>query len=298
MTSFWNVKVIGMAFAILVCLVAKIAMGIFCDPFTLRNFLTIALSMATWGEFSFIIAVSSKSQGILDNDTYCSIIFAVLISIIISPTLLRYHLIRIASYDKEHLVSISEDATIFHTHVYYKFHLKAANVWGIQTKILANLNNFGLEVIDFHSAISDDNVFYQCYLKDLLLKDDAPETEECSGLTERISEILKHVDGFLKLRLKLHTDEDTYTLKKRDKKHFLVRCQRLHPKIPIHIIMITRWLPSKSGEEEMVEYGRDEAKVQSRMMEQGFIPTKKLVEDANTFLEKHWSDDDTQNINL
>ena len=296
--SFWNTKVIGMAFAILVCLAGKISMGIFCDPFNIRNVLTIALSMATWGEFSFIIAISSKSLGILDNDTYCSIIFAVLISIIISPTLLRFHLIRIAAYDKEHLVSISEDATIFHTHVYYKFHLKAANVWGIQTGILANLNSFDLEVIDFHSAISDDNVFYQCYLKDLLLKDDAPETETCSGLTGRISEILKHVDGFLKLRLKLPIDEDTYTLKKRDKKHFLVRFQKLHPKIPIHIIMISRWLPSKSGEEEMTEYGRDEAKAQSRMMEQGFIPTKKLVEDANTFLEKHWSDDDTQNINL
>jgi len=295
--SFWNVKVIGMAFAILVCLIGKLAMGIFCDPFTKRNFLTIAFSMACWGEFSFIIAISSKSQGILDNDVYCSIIFAVLISIIISPTLLRFHLIRMASYDKEHLVSISEDATIFHTHVYYKFHLKVAILWGIQAGILANLNSFGLEVIDFQSAISDDNVFYQCYLKDLLLKDDAPETEECTGLTDRITEILKHVDGFLKLRLKL-TNEDTFTLKVRDKKHFLIRCQHLHPKVPTHIIMITRWLPGKSGEEEMVEYGRDESKAHSLMMEQGFIPTTKLVEDANTFLEKHWSDDDTQNINL
>lgn len=274
-TSFWTAKVIGMSFAIFACVLGKLVMGFFAKPLNLDNFLTVGLAMSTWGEFAFIIAVSAKGEGVLSSDVFSSIVFAILLSILISPTLLRLNLVKSAAHSRRDIENIAEDAS---THVYYKLYLRVNNIWGLQASILNHLSSFNLHCIDFHSEITEGLVVYESYLHDLELKDDTSHTEDATGLEDRISSILSYLDAHLMKKASLGAHVSNYTSQVRNKNHVLVRWSPTQHGVPLHVIVVTRWLPG-SSEVELIEYGMDEEKAHARMHAEGFSPAKKLLED-------------------
>lgn len=250
--------------------------GVFAKPLNWDNFLTVGLAMSTWGEFAFIIAVSAKGQGILSDDVFSSVVFAILLSILISPTLLRLHLVKSTERNKRDIENIAEDAR---THVYYKLYLRVNNMWGLQTTILNHLSSFNLHCIDFHSEITDGLVIYESYLHDLQLKDDTPHTEDATGLEDRITSILKHMDAQLLKKESFVAQESTCTSQVRNKNYVLVRWSPTSQGVPLHVIVVTRWLPGTSSV-ELIEYGMDEEKAHARMHAEGFSPAKKLLEET------------------
>ena len=50
--------------------------------------------MAAWGEFAFITATTARREGLMDAHTFSAVILAVMMSVVLSPTLLRRHLSR------------------------------------------------------------------------------------------------------------------------------------------------------------------------------------------------------------
>jgi len=55
----------------------------------LRDCLVVGFSMAAEGEFAFVIAVFAVSSELITREQYASIVFAVLLSTILSPLMLR-----------------------------------------------------------------------------------------------------------------------------------------------------------------------------------------------------------------
>lgn len=218
--------------------------------------------MSTWGEFAFIIAVTAKNELILDEDTYSAIVFAVLLSMIISPALLRRTLDSARSRNKQRMDAIIETEKGHATRVYYKLAMRMENLWGLQTSLLSLFASLGLEMIDFHSHLEEGLVFYESYLKDLRLQDHAPETREAVGLNERIAAITNEIDELFSSK------------REQQAEHMLPSLTRQPTsEAPRHCIQLARWLPGETSE-ELVEYGLDEAKALKRMSEQGFSPGK------------------------
>ena len=56
--------------------------------------ITVGLAMSAWGEFAFITATTARREGLMDAHTFSAVILAVMMSVVLSPTLLRRHLSR------------------------------------------------------------------------------------------------------------------------------------------------------------------------------------------------------------
>ena len=56
--------------------------------------ITVGLAMSAWGEFAFITATTARREGLMDAHTFSAVILAVMMSVVLSPTLLRLHLSR------------------------------------------------------------------------------------------------------------------------------------------------------------------------------------------------------------
>jgi hypothetical protein len=100
--SFGSGAVIARGFFFCVALLGKLAVGsltpIFYDADEtqqryrgkhLRDCFVVGFSMMGEAEFAFVVAVFGVSQGLVPSDLYASIIWAILMSTIISPVLLR-----------------------------------------------------------------------------------------------------------------------------------------------------------------------------------------------------------------
>jgi hypothetical protein len=79
-------------------------------------------------------------------------------------------------------------------------------------------------------------------------------------------------------KVSLGAQVSTCTSQVRNKNHVLVRWSPTQHGVPLHVIVVTRWLPG-SSEVELIEYGMDEKKASARMQSEGFSPAKKLLED-------------------
>jgi len=88
--TIFNLNVLQNGFLFFMCIIGKLITGIFAKPFTLREVLKISLSMSVWGEFAFVLATTCKANKILTHEEFSSIIFAILLSIIISPIILKF----------------------------------------------------------------------------------------------------------------------------------------------------------------------------------------------------------------
>jgi len=63
-------------------------------PLRKNEVITVGLAMSAWGEFAFITATTARREGLMDEPTFSAVILAVMMSVVLSPTLLRLHLSR------------------------------------------------------------------------------------------------------------------------------------------------------------------------------------------------------------
>lgn len=89
MRSFAQPAVIWRAALLCSASLGKVATGLWAVPLRTSEFFTVGFAMAAWGEFAFITATTARDAAIFDNVTFSATILAVLVSIIVAPTLLR-----------------------------------------------------------------------------------------------------------------------------------------------------------------------------------------------------------------
>jgi len=96
---FSDPTIIWRGFVYTIALMGKLAVGLMVPNFTtggrfrgnhLRDCLVTGFSMASEGEFAFVIAVFAVNGGLIDPDLYASVVLAVLLSTIFPPFLLRF----------------------------------------------------------------------------------------------------------------------------------------------------------------------------------------------------------------
>jgi Kef-type K+ transport system membrane component KefB len=254
--AFWTPKVLGMGFALFAAVSGKMLMGFFATPLTLSNFLMVAFSMSTWGEFAFIIAVEAKLEGLIHGHEYAAVILAVLLSIIISPYCLRLSLQYSAKHQQDLVDQYIEDEKNHPAHVYYKLFIRMHNVWGLQPEVMRLLHSLSLDCIELRADSAVDNfVMYEAYLKDLSLQDDDPSSMEAEGLPERIAALRAALLALL-------------TRKDANVKDFGENVEDFED---MHGFALLRWMPGNS-QEEWIEFGKDETKARQKMAQEGFRP--------------------------
>merc|ERR1719203_2002683 len=150
--QFADSRVIWRGLVYCIAGLGKVATGFFARPFHPKEIGIVGFSMSAWGEFAFILATASYAAGTLDDESFASVLLAVLLSVIYSPYLLT---LTISYYNKKqqkdmeaHLKQYED--TNLHP-LYFAINTKSRGSWGHQDKILKKLFNLNLEIIDFRS---------------------------------------------------------------------------------------------------------------------------------------------------
>merc|ERR1719273_1040891 len=150
--QFGDARVIWRGLVYCIAGIGKVATGFFARPFHPKEIGIVGFSMSAWGEFAFILATASYAAGALDDESFASVLLAVLLSVIYSPYALT---LTIAYYNKKqqkdmeaHLKQYED--TNLHP-LYFAINTKSRGSWGHQDKILKKLFNLNLEIIDFRS---------------------------------------------------------------------------------------------------------------------------------------------------
>jgi hypothetical protein len=127
----------------------------------LRDCLITGCAMASEGEFALVIAVFSVDAGLTSAKLYSSIVFAILLSTIIPPFMLRFtiHFYRkkaehdiqeaaeeVAAKDDDLLETIKKQSTLF-----LCIQTQSKSRWGLMYDIMNAMYKLGLEVIDHRS---------------------------------------------------------------------------------------------------------------------------------------------------
>ena len=155
--SFWSGKVIGSALFYMIAILGKFLTGIFAKPLNLESFLTVGLSMSAWGEFAFILATTSYQEGFLDNESFSSTLFAVLLSVLIPPYLLKLT-VNYFRKEKQKIIDKTKNSDELHP-VFYCINTKGRGIFGHQDILLKTIFELKLELIDFrvnHDSLYDD----------------------------------------------------------------------------------------------------------------------------------------------
>lgn len=162
---FGNPTVIAWGFAFYVAVLGKLPVGLYAPryqehvprdyPFSpyIKDVAVTSVAMTCRGEFSFIIAAFGIGEGLFDPELYSSIIFAVLLSSITSPTILTLvlrHYNRLAEkYLEKDQMGRSVRGGKMPLHV--NIQIRSGIAPGIQGTIKRCVNSLGLFVIDQRS---------------------------------------------------------------------------------------------------------------------------------------------------
>ncbi|KAL1495156.1 hypothetical protein AB1Y20_017021 [Prymnesium parvum] len=92
--DFFSAEVFGQALLLFVAVLGKVATGFWVMPLRTAEFFKVGFAMAAWGEFAFITATTARAEGIIDQKTFSAVILAVVISVVVSPILLRWTIVR------------------------------------------------------------------------------------------------------------------------------------------------------------------------------------------------------------
>lgn len=215
--------VLAQGMVYLFALLGKLAVGFMVPNFTqaksftkwhLRDCLTTGFSMAAEGEFAFVIAVFSVENGLIDADTYASVVLAVLLSTIIPPFLLRFtisyyhkkaekeleslaneemdrqHQLEHEGLSKEDRENELVDEIVKHRAVFLCIQTQSESAWGLMPRIMAKLSELKLDIIDhrsWHPRGIDSTLVNEIYVKDVLTLEKRGEAQEL--LKKRIDEV-------------------------------------------------------------------------------------------------------------
>mmetsp|Transcript_10721 Transcript_10721/g.17763 ORF Transcript_10721/g.17763 Transcript_10721/m.17763 type:complete len:533 (+) Transcript_10721:1056-2654(+) len=221
--EFGSGTVIWQGLFFTVALLGKLAAGFLVPNFTqtkrftglhFRDCMITGFSLAAEGEFAFVIAVFAVDAGLIDVQTYSSIVLAVLISTIIPPFALRYTItwynkkaeddIRKAAeaemnrrHDLDSHVETSalREETLRagiqnQTSVFLCIQTQSEARWGLMHLIMNGAYKLGLEVIDhrsWHPRGINTTLVNEIYVRDNLVLGEGKSTQE--ALDEKVKEI-------------------------------------------------------------------------------------------------------------
>lgn len=177
--DFGNLEVWKRASILLLCVFGKICMGFFAMPLTLNEFLILGFAWGSWGEFSFILALRALRGNLLTGENYSTLVLAVLISILICPTALRFVLSR-SEIEAKRCIQEAKNETacsemgVVHS-VYYCVQTRSHAQWGQQGALLNTLVEAGCKIVDFRSFhpfsdVGTQHIVNELYLKDMYLQ--------------------------------------------------------------------------------------------------------------------------------
>lgn len=193
--DLWEPNVLIFTAALLLPLLGKMVTGFFGPrPLTKIDFFTIGFAMSAWGEFAFVVANTSLALGIMSEDTFASVVLAVLISAIVSPWALSLTLL-LGRKQKElmqYRVQMSVRKRKAVRHAYLEVDICCANRWGLIDGLIDVLHKSELKVLDFTISTIENFSVMRLYLKNMS-KDPGQqsEMEYISKLTEDISRYCK-----------------------------------------------------------------------------------------------------------
>ena len=148
--EFGSPKVIIRGLVYCIAGIGKIVQGFFAQPLNAKEFFIVGFSMSAWGEFAFILATVSYSEGQMDKESFSAVLLAVLLSVIYSPYGLT---LTISYFEKQAQRKMDEHLAQFddkNLHpLYFGINTKARGSWGHQDKILKAIFDLDLEIIDF-----------------------------------------------------------------------------------------------------------------------------------------------------
>merc|ERR1719319_1366126 len=150
--EFTSPAVLIRGFVYCIAGIGKVVQGFFAQPLNTKDFFIVGFSMSAWGEFAFILATVSYSEGTIDKESFSAVLLAVLLSVIYSPYGLS---LTISYFEKQAQKKMNERLSEFEdTNVhplYFAINSKAKGQWGHQDKILKTIFDLNLEIIDFRS---------------------------------------------------------------------------------------------------------------------------------------------------
>lgn len=185
--NFGEGKIIWKGLVFALALFGKVIVGFMVPNFTasgrfrgfhLRDCLITGFSLAAEGEFAFVIAVFGVDNKLIDEDTYSSIVFAVLLSTIIPPFLLRFTINYYKRIAEEEIQQMADDEmkvnhnleveTVAGTSdgepatdlvgeiksdraVFLVIQTQSESRWGLLLSLMSTLGKLGLDVIDHRS---------------------------------------------------------------------------------------------------------------------------------------------------
>lgn len=123
-----------------------------------RDVIVTSLAMSCRGEFSFIIASFGLSAGLIGENLYSAVVWAVLISCVTSPFVLlrmiQYYKDQQKQYMEQMNPLLNKDSRTSDGKMNLHLHISIASrvQWGMQEKFLKKMKELGLEVIDHTTA--------------------------------------------------------------------------------------------------------------------------------------------------
>ena len=229
--DFFSGQVIWKGLVFCLALTGKLAVGFMVPNFTqshaftgyhLRDCLVTGFSMAAEGEFAFVIAVFSVSEGLINADLYASVVLAVLISTIVPPFLLRFTIsyynkkaaaeleaLANAEMERKHdLDSIHDEGGLTpsqredklvgdirnKTAVFLCIQSHSEGRWGLMHHLMATLSKLGLEIIDhraWHPRGIDTTLVNEIYAKDTIKRGDGSTQDILQNRMEDIKVALE-----------------------------------------------------------------------------------------------------------
>ena len=190
--SFASLEVLKGAAVLLIAILGKIATGLWALPLKSSEFFKVGFAMAAWGEFAFITATTARQQDIIDQTTFSAAILAVVVSVIVSPVLLRITIKR-SNRTAMSLIQEQEAAEGRTDEVPVCYHLRTEShlAWGLNAKLMELLRTEKVDILDFRSSqdSSSNFVVNELYLRDTTTT--APPIDvEFAAVTRRIGQLL------------------------------------------------------------------------------------------------------------
>jgi len=150
--EFTSAAVLIRGFVYCIAGIGKVVQGFFSQPLNAKEFFIVGFSMSAWGEFAFILATVSYSEGTIDKESFSAVLLAVLLSVIYSPYGLSF---TISYFEKQAQKKMDERLSEYEDQnvhpLYFAINSKAKGQWGHQDKILKTIFDLNLEIIDFRS---------------------------------------------------------------------------------------------------------------------------------------------------
>jgi Kef-type K+ transport system membrane component KefB len=176
--TFWTKNILGWGSLLYICVLAKLPLGLYSPHFNrdvpidypfnpwARDSLVTGFAMTCRGEFSFIIAAFSLGQGIIGEDTYSAVIWAILLSCITSPYILLFV---IKYFNKLSIKSLQNTKTSGEVPLHMVIQCRCKISWGLQDKLSKCIQSMGLSEIDhrsWHPRGTDAVVVTEIYVQD------------------------------------------------------------------------------------------------------------------------------------